>query len=147
MRAQRVGVPVVVGAGGRPLSFPADLVDTHKRTNECDLMASIGHELWHAIELLSEPNVRDYHAAFSFFEREGSRDAETTRFETLAAIRTVMPLTCCAFDERLGSGRPEPASLVSVELFLSAPQPAHAWPSDRSRGFAYLSDLSQGGAG
>jgi len=63
-------------------------VDTHKRDNPCDLMASIGHELWHAIELLSEPNVRDYHAAFSFFDREGPTDREKGRFETPAAIRT-----------------------------------------------------------
>ena len=38
-------------------------------------MASIGHELRHAIEFLSEPNVRDYRAAFSFFDRKGPTDA------------------------------------------------------------------------
>ena len=64
------------------------LVEPHKRERDCDLMASIGHELRHAIELLSEPNVRDYHAAFSFFEREGPTDREKGRFETAAAVRT-----------------------------------------------------------
>lgn len=64
------------------------LVDTHKLDNDCELMAAIGHELWHAIELLREPNVRNYQAAFSFFEREGPTDREKGRFETDAAVRT-----------------------------------------------------------
>jgi len=64
------------------------LVDTHKLDKECELMGSIGHELWHAIELLSEPNVTSYQAAFSFFEREGPTDREKGRFETGAAVRT-----------------------------------------------------------
>jgi hypothetical protein len=64
------------------------LVDPHKRKRDCDLMASIGHELRHAIEVLSEPNVRDYHAVYSFFEREGPTDGGKGRFETPAAVRT-----------------------------------------------------------
>ena len=62
------------------------LVDLQRRKRDCDLMASIGHELHHAIELLREPNVRDYHAAFSFFEREGPTDREKGRFETAEAV-------------------------------------------------------------
>jgi hypothetical protein len=64
------------------------VVDTNRRKNDCDLMASIGHELWHAIELLNEPNVRDYYAAYSFFDREAPTDRVKNRFETSAAIRT-----------------------------------------------------------
>jgi hypothetical protein len=60
-------------------------------------MASIAHELWHAIELLGEPSVRNYHTAYSFFEREGPTDRTTGRFETPAAIRmglAVLPEVC-----------------------------------------------------
>jgi hypothetical protein len=62
------------------------LVDRRKYERDCDLMAVIGHELRHAIELLSEPNIRDYYTAYSFFEREGRTGK--VRFETRAALRT-----------------------------------------------------------
>jgi len=64
------------------------LVDPHKYKRDCDLMASIGHELRHAIEVLNEPNVRDYPAVQSFFEREGPTGGGEGRFETAAAVRT-----------------------------------------------------------
>ena len=50
-----------------------------------ELMATIGHELRHAIEVLSEPSVRTAAAAYNFYSRESPtfRDA----FETAAAIR------------------------------------------------------------
>jgi hypothetical protein len=51
---------------------------------DCDLMASIGHELQHAIEVLSDPHVKDMHSAYSFFEHEGPTGSG--RFETEAAI-------------------------------------------------------------
>ena len=64
-------------------------------------MASIGHELWHAIELLREPKVRDYHAAFSFFEREGPTDRDKGRFETSAALQTGLEVHAkCALGKR-----------------------------------------------
>jgi hypothetical protein len=46
---------------------------TDQRTAECDLnlMASIGHELWHAIEVLREPSIRSDSAVFFFYLREG----------------------------------------------------------------------------
>jgi hypothetical protein len=59
------------------------LVEPHKYDKNCHLMAAIGHELQHAIELLSEPNVRDYHAAYSLFDRIGK--TAIGRFETEAA--------------------------------------------------------------
>ena len=64
------------------------LVDLTVRNNDCEIMASIGHELRHAIELLSEPNIRNYQAAWSFFDREAPTDRELGRFETPAAVRT-----------------------------------------------------------
>ena len=50
------------------------------------LMATIGHELRHAIELLSEPAVKTTAAAYNYYVREAPtvRDA----FETMAAIQT-----------------------------------------------------------
>ena len=51
-----------------------------------ELMATIGHELRHAIELLSEPAVKTTTAAYNYYLREAptARDA----FETAAAINT-----------------------------------------------------------
>jgi hypothetical protein len=48
-------------------------------------MASIGHELKHAIEVLSEPHVTDMPSMYSFLERQGRNGLE--RFETQAAMR------------------------------------------------------------
>ena len=58
-------------------------VDTH--TVDCELMASIGHELQHAIEVLSDPHVRDMPSAYSLFERLGPTGSG--RFETLSALQ------------------------------------------------------------
>ena len=41
------------------------------RKADCDLMASIGHELWHAIEVLRDPSLRTDAALFFFYSREG----------------------------------------------------------------------------
>jgi hypothetical protein len=51
---------------------------------DCDLMASIGHELQHAIEVLRDPHINDMQSAYSFFEHEGPTGSG--RFETAAAI-------------------------------------------------------------
>jgi hypothetical protein len=64
------------------------VVNARPEKKACDLMASIGHELQHAIEVLGEPRVRDFHTAYAFYEREGSADRLTARFETAAALRT-----------------------------------------------------------
>lgn len=50
----------------------------------CRLMASIAHELRHAIEALSESSVRSNSAIYSFFQHEGPTDSG--RFETEAAM-------------------------------------------------------------
>jgi hypothetical protein len=54
------------------------------RRPDCQLMADIGHELQHAIELLSDPQVKDMHSAYAFFQREGPTGSD--RFETQAAL-------------------------------------------------------------
>ncbi len=50
-----------------------------------NLMASIGHELQHALEVLAEPTLIDARAVYLYY----SREAPTTRrtFETQAAIK------------------------------------------------------------
>jgi hypothetical protein len=63
-------------------------VDPRQARDACLLMASIGHELQHAVEVLRHPSVRDFHAAFSLFDREGRSNREMGRFETAAALRT-----------------------------------------------------------
>ena len=63
------------------------LVDARKGKG-CDLVGSIGHELQHAIELLSNPQIRSDAQAFHFFQRIGPTGSE--RFETRAADRTGM---------------------------------------------------------
>src|SRR6185436_5727380 len=71
---------VASGGGFRLLRILVDNVD-----DVVELMATIGHELRHAIELLSEPSVRTAVAAYNFY----SREAPTSRlvFETPAAVR------------------------------------------------------------
>ncbi len=50
-----------------------------------DLMASIGHELQHAVEVLSDRAIRSSRAMTLFYNTDGDTDAR--RFETNAAIR------------------------------------------------------------
>jgi hypothetical protein len=57
------------------------------RRADCDLMASIGHELWHAVEVLREPSLRSEAALFFFYGR-GGRRARDGAWETQAAENT-----------------------------------------------------------
>jgi hypothetical protein len=50
-----------------------------------DLIALIGHELRHALEIAQEPTVRDTPAMISLFQRIGQSSTETHTFDTLAA--------------------------------------------------------------
>jgi hypothetical protein len=49
------------------------------------LVCSVGHELQHAVEILSEPTIRSSEAIVHLYLRESPTDA--TRFETPAAVR------------------------------------------------------------
>jgi len=71
---------VTSGGGFRFLWVLVDSVD-----DVVELMATIGHELRHAIEMLSEPSLKTAAAAYNFYARE----APTSRlvFETPAAVR------------------------------------------------------------
>lgn len=61
------------------------LVDTQK--SDWDLMGSIGHELRHAVEVLSEPGLSDGAIRF-FYKRTSSSTRDAFAFETAAAIDT-----------------------------------------------------------
>jgi hypothetical protein len=56
-----------------------------RRAPGCELIASIGHELQHALEALSNPNVRTAFGLSSFFHRIGPEGPR--RFETADAIQ------------------------------------------------------------
>jgi hypothetical protein len=60
------------------------LVDRQRADSDVDLMGSIGHELQHAIEALSDASVVDGTMLYSFFRRYAPTD--NNRFETTAAI-------------------------------------------------------------
>ena len=59
------------------------LVNPHKVPG-CELATSVGHELQHAIEVLSDYRVRNSSALFHFFQRLGT--FRSGSFETTAAI-------------------------------------------------------------
>jgi hypothetical protein len=48
-------------------------------------MATIGHELRHALEILAEPSVRTAEQAYLFYAREAATSRDV--FETRAAIQ------------------------------------------------------------
>jgi hypothetical protein len=64
-------------------------VDPQTSTNR--LIAAIGHELWHALELVEEPEVTDAKSALAFFRRIGRSacgTASASGCETDAALET-----------------------------------------------------------
>src|SRR5215471_12855248 len=59
-------------------------VDRQREDSDLDVMTSIGHELQHAIEALSDATVVDGTTLYSFFRRYAPTD--DNRFETTAAV-------------------------------------------------------------
>src|SRR5215470_9991899 len=59
-------------------------IQVDARLKDCELIEGIGHELQHAMEILSDPHVRNMHQAYSLFEQIGWTDSG--RFETLEAL-------------------------------------------------------------
>ena len=55
-----------------------------RKSRGCALVASIGHELHHAVEVLDNPKVVDFPTLYSFVEQFGRTSGQ--RFETDAAI-------------------------------------------------------------
>ncbi len=56
-----------------------------RRAPGCELLGSLGHELQHAVEALSNPNVRTSAGLSSFFHQIGPEGPR--RFETADAIQ------------------------------------------------------------
>jgi hypothetical protein len=54
------------------------LIDTRKAAGD-ELMAAIGHELWHAIEALSDPSVTDNPSIYQFFSASVQPTADALR--------------------------------------------------------------------
>jgi len=71
---------VVSGGGFRLLRIVVGRLD-----DAVELMATIGHELRHAIEVLSEPSVRTTAAVFNLYAREAPTAGQV--FETAAAVK------------------------------------------------------------
>jgi hypothetical protein len=59
-------------------------IKVDSRQKDCELIEAVGHELRHAIEILSDPHVKDMHSAYSLFEHLGPTGSE--RFETPEAL-------------------------------------------------------------
>src|SRR2546430_1839431 len=78
---------IVAGEGFRLLRIIVDGVGTLLQ-----LMATIGHELQHAIELLIEPGVRSTAAAYLYYVREAPTARDSFAFETAAAVRAGMTI-------------------------------------------------------
>jgi hypothetical protein len=67
-----------------PNRFLRIVLDRRNTASDKELMGSIGHELWHALEVLRERSITDGLRMFTFYEREGAPHGG--RFETNAAI-------------------------------------------------------------
>ena len=68
-----------------PYRFLRILVDRQKAHSDVDFMGSIGHELQHALEALSQPSTSDGARLYNFFGREAPTD--NNRFETMSRDR------------------------------------------------------------
>ena len=62
-------------------------IKVDKNKTECDLIASMGHELQHALEILSDSDVRNGAEMFLFYTRTGQRGPGRSAFETEAATK------------------------------------------------------------
>jgi len=67
-----------------PNRFLRIVVDRRNTSSDRELMGSIGHELWHALEVLGERSITDGLRMFTYYEREGMLHEGS--YETIAAI-------------------------------------------------------------
>jgi hypothetical protein len=71
-------------AGG-PHRFLRVILDRRKYDSDADVMGSIGHELQHTVEALSDPGITDGPKLYNYFRRLAPTD--NNRFETTAAVK------------------------------------------------------------
>ena len=69
-----------------PNRFLRITIDRRQSDADVEVMGSIGDELQHAVEALSEPGVIDSTSLYFFFRRQGPTRDEV-RFETAAATQ------------------------------------------------------------
>jgi hypothetical protein len=63
-------------------------IHVEPKKDACERMASIGHELWHALEVLRQSSVTTAGGLYFFYEREGHRlRGPHTARETVGALR------------------------------------------------------------
>ena len=67
-----------------PNRFIRIVIDRSKSDRDVDVMGSLGHELQHAVEVLSEPAVTNGVTMYNFLRRTAPTDGN--RFETTAAV-------------------------------------------------------------
>jgi hypothetical protein len=67
-----------------PNRFIRIVIDRSKSDRDVQVMGSLGHELQHAIEVLSEPAVTSGVTMYNFLRRTAPTDGN--RFETTAAV-------------------------------------------------------------
>jgi hypothetical protein len=67
-----------------PNRFVRIVINRSKADRDVDVMGSLGHELQHAIEVLSEPAVTNGVTMFNYLKRMAPTDGN--RFETTAAV-------------------------------------------------------------
>jgi hypothetical protein len=82
-----LSLAVTNGAGFRFLRVFVDaheLREASKGHGRVDLIGTIGHELWHALEVLTEPSLTTTAAIYLFYQREFP--TSTNSFETAAAV-------------------------------------------------------------
>jgi hypothetical protein len=60
------------------------VIDRSESNRDIQVMGSLGHELQHAVEVLSEPAVTNGATMYSFLRRTALTD--NNRFETTAAV-------------------------------------------------------------
>jgi hypothetical protein len=83
----RIGVRACLAGvhSASPIRLVYIKVETRKAVG-CELMASLGHELQHALEVLWNPKVVDNRSLAHFYLRAGPT-GDADRFETEAAVR------------------------------------------------------------
>jgi len=70
---------------GRCAVLNASISRLEKRSLSSYEIAAIGHELRHAVEVLSDPDVVDHSSLYYFYKRNRERAGMAAAFETQAA--------------------------------------------------------------
>ena len=81
-----LSLDVTSAAGYRFLRVLVELPDAASRKARLDLMGTLGHELWHSLEVLADRGLTTSAAIFQFYAREVPTSNRS--FETAGAIST-----------------------------------------------------------